>query len=188
MVKIREKGTRTIYSIDYSSIENAWKEKVKAEPELTEEDALQYIGERTNEMLALCDKYNFDGIIADYTGRSLVSLPEAALKEYNGRQQKFFGEVMNWQSSHDDKTLVFYGNVQYLVPENMSMLSKFDFIMSVSYTHLKAQGGQWQNVFLDQGYMTDEYLTPDYFRWLYTAFTRATKTLYLVNYPKEQIL
>ncbi|MEG1564313.1 MAG: AAA family ATPase [Bacteroides sp.] len=52
----------------------------------------------------------------------------------------------------------------------------------------KAQGGQWQNVFLDQGYMTDEFLTPDYFRWLYTAFTRATKTLYLVNYPKNQIL
>ena len=51
----------------------------------------------------------------------------------------------------------------------------------------KAQGGQWKNVFLDQGYMTDEYLTPDYFRWLYTAFTRATGTLYLVNYPKEQI-
>ena len=52
----------------------------------------------------------------------------------------------------------------------------------------KAQGGQWRNVFLDQGYMTDEYLTPDYFRWLYTAFTRATGTLYLVNYPKEQIV
>ena len=51
----------------------------------------------------------------------------------------------------------------------------------------KAQGGQWQNVFLDQGYMSDEYLTPDYFRWLYTAFTRASKTLYLVNYPKEQV-
>lgn len=51
----------------------------------------------------------------------------------------------------------------------------------------KAQGGQWKNVFLDQGYMSDEYLTPDYFRWLYTAFTRATGTLYLVNYPKEQV-
>ena len=50
----------------------------------------------------------------------------------------------------------------------------------------KAQGGQWQNVFLDQGYMSDEYLTPDYFRWLYTAFTRATEILYLVNWPKEQ--
>ena len=51
----------------------------------------------------------------------------------------------------------------------------------------KAQGGQWKHVYLDQGYMTDEYLTPDYFRWLYTAFTRATDILYLVNYPKEQI-
>ncbi|MDO4180511.1 MAG: AAA family ATPase [Bacteroidales bacterium] len=50
----------------------------------------------------------------------------------------------------------------------------------------KAQGGQWQRVFLDQGYMTDDMLTPDYFRWLYTAFTRATETLYLVNWPKEQ--
>ncbi|MDR0657725.1 MAG: AAA family ATPase [Mediterranea sp.] len=51
----------------------------------------------------------------------------------------------------------------------------------------KAQGGQWKNVFIDQGYMKDEYLTPDYLRWLYTAFTRATEHLYLVNYPQEQI-
>lgn len=51
----------------------------------------------------------------------------------------------------------------------------------------KAQGGQWKRVFLDQGYMSEEYLTPDYFKWLYTAFTRATETLYLVNYPKEQL-
>ena len=34
----------------------------------------------------------------------------------------------------------------------------------------KAQGGQWKRVFLDQGYMTEEMLSPDYFRWLYTAF------------------
>jgi exodeoxyribonuclease-5 len=51
----------------------------------------------------------------------------------------------------------------------------------------KAQGGQWQRVFLDQGYMTEDMLSPDYFRWLYTAFTRATETLYLVNWPKEQL-
>ena len=51
----------------------------------------------------------------------------------------------------------------------------------------KAQGGQWKRVFLDQGYMTEDMLSPDYFRWLYTAFTRATDTLYLVNWPKEQI-
>lgn len=51
----------------------------------------------------------------------------------------------------------------------------------------KAQGGQWQKVFVDQGYMTEDMLTPDYFRWLYTAFTRATDTLYLVNWPEKQM-
>lgn len=52
----------------------------------------------------------------------------------------------------------------------------------------KAQGGQWQHVYIDQGYMTDDMLTPDYIHWLYTAFTRATERLYLVNWIKEQTL
>ena len=51
----------------------------------------------------------------------------------------------------------------------------------------KAQGGQWSHVYVDQGYMTDEMLTPDYIHWLYTAFTRATEMLYLVNWPNTQI-
>lgn len=51
----------------------------------------------------------------------------------------------------------------------------------------KAQGGQWAHIYVDQGYMMDDMLTPDYIHWLYTAFTRATERLYLVNWPKEQI-
>ena len=51
----------------------------------------------------------------------------------------------------------------------------------------KAQGGQWAHIYLDQGYMTDDMLTPDYIHWLYTAFTRATEKLFLVNWPKTQI-
>ena len=50
----------------------------------------------------------------------------------------------------------------------------------------KAQGGQWSHIYLDQGYMTDDMLTPDYIHWLYTAFTRATEKLFLVNWPKTQ--
>ena len=50
----------------------------------------------------------------------------------------------------------------------------------------KAQGGQWPHVYVDQGYMTDDMLTPDYIHWLYTAFTRAGEKLYLVNWPKTQ--
>lgn len=50
----------------------------------------------------------------------------------------------------------------------------------------KAQGGQWAHVYVDQGYMTDDMLNTDYLHWLYTAFTRATEQLFLVNWPKAQ--
>jgi exodeoxyribonuclease-5 len=46
----------------------------------------------------------------------------------------------------------------------------------------KSQGGQWKAVFVDQGYLTEEMLDTEYARWLYTAVTRATERLYLVNF------
>lgn len=50
----------------------------------------------------------------------------------------------------------------------------------------KAQGGQWQNVFVDMGsIMPDALSTLDFMRWLYTAMTRARKHLYLINCPLE---
>jgi exodeoxyribonuclease-5 len=49
----------------------------------------------------------------------------------------------------------------------------------------KSQGGQWKSVFLDQGYFNAEMLNLDYLRWLYTAFTRASEHLYLVNLARE---
>ena len=49
----------------------------------------------------------------------------------------------------------------------------------------KAQGGQWPCVFVEQGYLTDEMINTEYLRWLYTAVSRATKKLYLVNFNKD---
>ena len=57
---------------------------------------------------------------------------------------------------------------------------------SYAVTCHKAQGGQWARVFIDQGYITEEMLSPDYFRWLYTALTRATERVYLINWPENQ--
>ncbi len=56
---------------------------------------------------------------------------------------------------------------------------------SYAVTCHKAQGGQWKAVFVDQGYLTDELLTREYYRWLYTALTRATEKLFLVNFKKD---
>ena len=46
----------------------------------------------------------------------------------------------------------------------------------------KAQGGQWNTVFVDQGYVTEEMIDREYVRWLYTAITRAGRRLYLLNF------
>ncbi len=46
----------------------------------------------------------------------------------------------------------------------------------------KTQGGQWKHVFVDQGYLRDDMIDREYLRWLYTAITRATAKLYLVNF------
>ena len=50
----------------------------------------------------------------------------------------------------------------------------------------KAQGGQWSHVYIDQGYMTDDMLTPDYIHWLYTAITRGREKVYMVNWSEKQ--
>ncbi len=49
----------------------------------------------------------------------------------------------------------------------------------------KAQGGQWEAVFIDHGYLTEDMLNIEYMRWLYTAFTRPKTKLFLVNFDKR---
>ena len=49
----------------------------------------------------------------------------------------------------------------------------------------KAQGGQWDAIFIDQGYLTEDMLCDEYWRWMYTAFTRARKKLYLINFNQH---
>ena len=48
----------------------------------------------------------------------------------------------------------------------------------------KSQGGQWRCVFIDNPFWQEE-LTVDDLKWLYTALTRATEKVYLVNFKDE---
>lgn len=67
-------------------------------------------------------------------------------------------------------------------------LDKWFNALQVKYAYAvtchKAQGGQWQNVFIDMGNISEDAVSLDFFRWLYTAFTRSTERLYLINTPK----
>ena len=76
-------------------------------------------------------------------------------------------------------------------PERLKMIKEDPYFnaVQVKYAYAvtchKAQGGQWSNIFLDTGYVTEEMMGEDFYRWLYTAFTRATKRLFLVNWRLE---
>ena len=90
-----------------------------------------------------------------------------------------------------DEVMLDYADIPSK-PERMKKLKQDPYYnaIQIKYAYAvtchKAQGGQWAHVYVDQGYMTDEMLSPDYIHWLYTAFTRATEKLFLVNWPKTQ--
>ncbi|MFO8020835.1 MAG: AAA family ATPase [Perlabentimonas sp.] len=66
-------------------------------------------------------------------------------------------------------------------PYNNALQIKFAYAVTCH----KAQGGQWKHVYIDQGFFRDEMISREYLRWLYTALTRATEKVYLVNFAKS---
>jgi len=94
-------------------------------------------------------------------------------------QKRFFLEVMkdydhipNKREKYNElKTNPYYNALQV----------KFAYAVTCH----KAQGGQWDAVFVDQGYLTEDMINYDFLRWFYTACTRATTTLFLVNFNQR---
>ncbi len=75
--------------------------------------------------------------------------------------------------------------------EKQEMLSKDIYLnaLQVKFAYAltchKAQGGQWEAVFVDQGYLPDNTIDTDYLRWLYTAITRGVKEVFMVNFNQR---
>lgn len=72
---------------------------------------------------------------------------------------------------------------QYLSVRNNEFYNALQVKYANAITCHKAQGGQWKAVFVDAGYLTADMVDVEYLRWLYTAITRATEKVYLVNFP-----
>ncbi len=91
-------------------------------------------------------------------------------------QQQFFNEVMldyqhipeKWKKISELRGNPYYNAIQV----------KF----SYAVTCHKSQGGQWPCVLIDQGYLLKEQVSQNYLRWFYTALTRATEKVYLINF------
>jgi exodeoxyribonuclease-5 len=96
---------------------------------------------------------------------------------------------------HIDNQRLLYQNIIEDYPEITDRKKQAEQILNNKYfnalqvkfaysvTCHKAQGGQWSSVFIDLGYFSEDMVSLDFLRLLYTAFTRATKKMYLVNFP-----
>lgn len=93
-------------------------------------------------------------------------------------QKKFFLEVMK-DYEHIASRKAKLDELK-LNPYYNALQIKFAYAVTCH----KAQGGQWEAVFVDQGYLTEEMINMDFLRWFYTACTRASKELFLVNFNK----
>lgn len=99
-----------------------------------------------------------------------TSLPRAKLKElYFAIEQDY---VEEWPNKKD--------RVEKILQDPYFNALQIKFAYAV--TCHKAQGGQWPTVFIDQGYLIEDMINTEYLRWLYTAFTRASEKLYLINF------
>ncbi|WP_457130737.1 ATP-dependent DNA helicase [Mucilaginibacter sp. UYNi724] len=98
-------------------------------------------------------------------------LPDDQKRFYN-EAMKDYEHIPNKRDKHNELKLNPYYN---------ALQVKFAYAITCH----KAQGGQWEAVFVDQGYLTDEMVNTDFLRWFYTACTRATQELYLVNFNKQ---
>lgn len=107
-----------------------------------------------------------------------VLMAEApALKE--DEQIKLFNAVLDEYNDIPQRTLRL--EKVRTDPYYNALQVKFAFALTCH----KTQGGQWQHVFVDQGYLKDDMIDHEYLRWLYTALTRATKKVYLLGFQEK---
>jgi len=98
------------------------------------------------------------------------------------RQEQLYQDVaQEYASSCTSKAAL------YLALRKDPFLNALQIKYGYAFTCHKAQGGQWKHVYIDQGYVSEERMGLDYYRWLYTALTRATERVYLVNFRDEFI-
>lgn len=93
--------------------------------------------------------------------------------------KRFFNEIMQ------DYIDIPQKNKRYEKLKNNPYFNALHIKFSYSLTCHKTQGGQWDTVFVDQGYINENMINKEYLRWLYTAITRATKRLYLLNFNED---
>jgi len=94
------------------------------------------------------------------------------------KRKKLMNAVSEDYLELGDKRLI------YQALQNDPYFNALEIKFGYAVTCHKSQGGQWPLVFIDLGYFKEDMLDRNFVRWLYTAITRATEKVFLVNFPQ----
>ena len=90
-----------------------------------------------------------------------------------------------FESIEEDHMDISEKNIRFKKIKKSPYLNALQIKFAYAVTCHKSQGGQWENVFVEQGYFNSDTIDNDYLKWLYTAITRSTKKLYLINFKDQ---
>lgn len=124
----------------------------------------------------LCDYPNYPDIDIKIILESL---------EVDGPSLPYEDNQRLYQAVAEDYEDIVNKRARFLKIKNSPHLNAVQVKFAYSLTCHKTQGGQWKNVLIDQGYLTEENLDREYIRWLYTAVTRSTQNVYLINFEEK---
>lgn len=127
-------------------------------------------------VVELCDYQSSPEITLNLLLDSISTDTSALTKE---QQQHLYEAVLEDVADEPIKSI----RSSYL--RNSPFYNALQVKFNYAITCHKAQGGQWPCVFIDQGYLTKDMINAEFLRWLYTAFTRATEKVYLMNFSED---
>jgi exodeoxyribonuclease-5 len=106
-----------------------------------------------------------------------ISIESAALSQEEGKKL--------WDEISKDYEDIPTKKERLRKIKNNPYLNALQVKYAYALTCHKTQGGQWKNVFIDQGWLNKDMIDKEYLRWLYTALTRAMKNVYLINFDES---
>ncbi|MDR1341380.1 MAG: AAA family ATPase [Prevotellaceae bacterium] len=137
-----------------------------------------------------CYGLHFADMILEFPDYNNLEIESKAILDTLGTESASLSAEMNKQlfySLAEDYAHITNKRQRYKAIKEDPFFNALQIKFAYAVTCHKSQGGQWECVFLDCPYFADDNLSFEDLRWFYTAITRASKQLYLVNFDKKYI-
>ena len=136
----QQKGTKVMYDISFETIKSTYDKALKA---FNENPANQgkaftafnsWLIDSVQVKLALCDRYNYDGVVMSFEGKVTIYMTEAEKTKMLEQENVFIGIAKDWKERHTNKTLILAGKPQNITNQEIFTMASYIIIPCQSAT------------------------------------------------------